>query len=115
MTLYEFWNSTLYYQKMFIYETNAYDQNMPLWKGSRQEWYEDIQNDDNLYWHLMDEVDHWEVTPKGNVLVKIKNDTYEQRMEEHYLFSDKWGKEKEKRPWRHSIELETYTEDGLEL
>lgn len=109
MTLYEFWNVTVYYKTMFIYLTNVYDQNMPIFKGSRGEWTH-REGDDDLYWHLMDTVEHWEVTPKGNIVVKLRDDTYEQRMEEHYLFSEKWGEDISERPWRHSIELETYTE-----
>lgn len=109
MTLYEFWNCTLYYQPMHIYLTNAYDQNMPIFNGSRVEW-SHRKDDDDLYWHLMDTVEHWEVTPKGNILVKLRDDTYEQRMEEQYTSSEKWGRDISERPWRHSIELETYTE-----
>lgn len=33
MTLYEMLDVTFYYQPVWIYETNAYGQNMPLFKG----------------------------------------------------------------------------------
>lgn len=111
MTLYDFWNNTLFYQKMYIYLTNAYDQNMPLFKGSRTDWMEKecADGDSDLYWHLSDTVEHWQVTPKGNILVKLRNEDYEKRMEDLYLFSDKWTDKN--RPWKYSIETEIYTED----
>ena len=114
MTLYEFWNKTFYHQKMWIYLTNAYGQNMPMYSGSREEWSEEMDGDDRLYWHLMDEIDHWEITDRKEVIVLIKDDEYEKRMEERYLSSDRWGTKKEERPWQHMIELEAYTGEKYE-
>ena len=114
MTLYEFWNKTVYHQDVWIYLTNAYGQNMPLYSGSREEWRSGEDDDDKLYWHLMDEIDHWEITDNGDVLVLLKDDTYEKRMEDEYFYSDRWGPKKEERPWRHFAELEAITGEKYE-
>lgn len=102
MTLYEMLDKTLFNQIVWIYETNAYDQNMPIFKGV----VEGARGDTERIWnYLMCEVDHYECNT-GILLIKVKNEHYKSRMEEHYLFSEKWGVEKEKRPWRHSSEID---------
>ena len=101
MTLYEMLDSTLCYQMVWIYETNVFDQNMPLFKGT----VEDARGETERVWdRLMCEVYHYECDT-GILMIQVKSKHFENRMEEHYLRSDKWGQEKEKRPWRHSSEI----------
>ena len=102
MTLWDMLDKTLYYQNVWIFETNSYDQNMPLFKGTVQ----DARQDTERVWdYLMCEVDHYECT-NGILDVRVRDKYYSERLEEHYTFSDRWGKEKEKRPWRHSFEID---------
>lgn len=101
MVLYEMLDKTLFYQKVWIYETNAYDQNMPLFKDSVN----DARGETEKVWDfLMCEVEHYECDT-GILFIQVKNKHFESRMEKHYLRSDKWGQEKEKRPWRYSGEI----------
>lgn len=102
ITLYEMLSKTLYYQNVWIYEVNAYDQNMPIFKGEVNEARADT---DRVWDYLMCEVDHYECDT-GILLIKVKNEDYEKRMEEHYMFSDRWGQEIESRPWRYSAEID---------
>ena len=101
MTLYEMLDKTLYYQTVWIYEINAYDQNMPIFKGIVEE---ARRNTDRVWDYLMCEVDHYECNT-GILLIKVKNVHFESKMDEHYMFSEKWGSEKESRPWRYSCEI----------
>lgn len=107
MNLYEMLDCTVYYQKVAIYETNTYDQNMPIFRGIVNDARKDI---DDVWYHLADKVDLYEYI-NGTLLIKVANDDYNKRMEEHYLYSDTWGKDKDKRPWRHSIEIERELEE----
>lgn len=103
MILYEMLNLTIYNQEVWIYETNVYDQHMPVFKGT----VEDARGDSDgggVWDYLMHEVDMYECNA-GILIINVKANGYEDRMEEHYFNSDKWGKEKEKRPWRYSIEI----------
>lgn len=109
MTLYEILDKTLCYQEVWIYENNAYDQNMPIFKGE----VEDARGDTERTWnYLMCEVDHFECNT-GILLVLVKTEHYNSRMEERYFHSEKWGNEKEKRPWRHSAEIAEELRDTL--
>ena len=101
MTLYEMLDNTLFYQEVWIYETNCYDQNMPLFKGTVQE----ARGDTEKVWdYLMCTVAHYECDT-GILLIKVKNEHYQEKLESHYMFSDKWGVEENKRPWKHSSEI----------
>lgn len=102
MLLYEMLDVTLYYQEVWIYENNVYDQNMPIFKGTVYE----ARGDVDIVWsYLMCEVELYQCNT-GILLIKVKTDNYEKRMEELYSSSGKWGREKEERPWRHSIEID---------
>ena len=101
MTLYEMLDKTLYYQEVWIYETNTYDQNMPLFKGSVN----DAKRETEKVWaFLMCEVEHYECDT-DILLIKVRNKYYDKRMENQYLNSAKWGDKKENRPWRYSMEI----------
>lgn len=104
MTLWDMLDKTMYYQKVWIFETNAYDQNMPLFKGTVQ----DARQDTDRVWdYLMCEVYHYECA-NGILDIRVRDEHYSERLEGHYVFSfsDRWGEEKEKRPWRHSAEID---------
>lgn len=101
MTLYEMLDCTKYYQKVWIYEHNAYDQNMPIFKGT----VEDARGDTEHTWmYLMCQVDHYDCTT-GTLVIMVKDEYYEKRLEEHYGFSSRWGKERSERPWLYSLEV----------
>lgn len=102
MTLYEMLDCTKYYQDVWIFEHNSYDQNMPLFKGS----VEDARgNVDRVWDYLMCEVDHYDCTT-GILVIMVKDEHYEERLEGHYrMTSDKWGRKKEERPWLYSCEI----------
>lgn len=100
MTLWDMLDKTLYEQKVWIFETNTYDQNMPLFKGTVQAARQDT---DQVLDYLMCDVDHYECT--GGVLdIRVRDEHYKERLEGHYVFSDRWGREK--RPWKHSAEID---------
>lgn len=109
MTLWDMLDKTIYSQKVWIFETNAYDQNMPLFKGTVQ----DARQDSDRVWdYLMCEVNHYECT-NGILDIRVSDEHYSERLEGHYsITSDRWGESKDKRPWRHSIEIDQEKGDG---
>jgi hypothetical protein len=110
MTLYEMLANTLYYQQVWIYETNAYDQNMPLFKGV----VEDARQDTENVWHwLMAKVEHYQCNT-GILVIKVVDERYEERLEDHYFYSEKWGLERSERPWLHSIEIDNDLKKEME-
>ena len=102
MILWDMLDKTLYSQKVWIFECNAYDQNMPLFKGTVQDARQDT---DHVWDYLMCEVNHYECTD-GVLDIRVQDKYYEERLEGHYPFSDRWREEKEKRPWRYSAEID---------
>lgn len=100
MTLWDMLDKALYYQKVQIYETNAYDQNMLIFKGKIQEARQDT---DKVWDYLMCNVKLYEY--HGDVLViYVADEYYDERMEGHYLYSDKWTETN--RPWKRKLEIE---------
>lgn len=100
MKLYDMLDVTLYYQPVCIYESNTYDQNMPLFNGTVDE----ARRDDRVWDVLMNEVDQY-LCNTGVLVIKVKSKHYDERFEEHYS-SEKWGEDVSQRPWRYSIEIE---------
>lgn len=102
MTLYEMLDKTLYYQQVWIFETNVHDQNMPIFRGQVQ----DARNNkgERVWDYLTCEVDHYECT-HGILDIRVKNQYSEERLEGHYLYSDRWGRARNKRPWLYSSEI----------
>lgn len=103
MTLYEMLDVTLYYQTVWIFEHNAYDQNMPIFKGTVDEARHDING---MVWDfLMCDVVHYECTD-GILDIRVKNEYFEEKLEGHYSMSaERWGRERDKRPWVYSAEI----------
>lgn len=88
MTLYEMLDRTTAVQDVWIFETNTYDQNMPLFKGR----VEDARVDrDSLVWsYLMCEVEYYDCS-YGILDIRLKDEYYNFHLEDHYLSSGKWG------------------------
>jgi hypothetical protein len=102
MTLYDMLDKTIVDQEVWIFEHNAYDQNMPLFRGNV--W--DARADQETVWmYLMCEVDYYVCS--YNILdIRVNDKYYEERLEGHYGRSDKWGKNKGERPWLYSMEID---------
>ena len=111
MTLYEMLDCTLYYQQVWIYDHNTYDQNMPLFKGGVDE----ARYDYRVWDYLLCKVDHYECNT-GILLIYVKDEYYEKRFEEgNYTHaSQRWGRDKDKRPWRYSAEVHDEMQDATE-
>jgi hypothetical protein len=103
MKLWDMLDKAMYFQKVWIFETNAYDQNMPIYKGNVQ----GAREEGDLVWdYLPCEVENYACSD-GILDIRVRNDYYNERIEGHYSISaENWGKSKEQRPWRHSIEIE---------
>ena len=104
MTLYEMLDKTLYYQTVWIFEHNAYDQNMPLFRGR----VEDARKDTERVWnYLMCEVEHYEYV-NGILDIRVRDEYYELRFEEgnYTLTGRRWGRERNSRPWLYSAEID---------
>ena len=52
----------------------------------------------------MCEVNHFDCSD-GILDIRVKDKHYNERLEEHYLNSSKWGKNKNERPWLYSMEI----------
>lgn len=102
LKLYDMLKASVYFAECRIYLTNCYDQNMPLFDG----FVEDARHDEDVWDYLMCEVEVFDTT-KGVLLIKVRNDWYEDRFEKLYVFSDRWKEDKEHRPWRSSAEIDT--------
>ena len=103
MTLYEMLDRAMAHQTVWIFEHNTYDQNMPIFKGTVS----DARIDPNFrVWDFLPcEVECYDCS--NQILdIRVKDENYNRRLEDHYLFGDKWDRyDKSKRPWRYSIEI----------
>ena len=101
MTLYDMLDCTMFYQTTWIFEHNAYDQNMPLFKGLVN----DARTNERVWDYLTCKVDHYDCT-MGILVIFIKDEYFEEKIEEHYgMSSNRWGGERNKRPWLFSTEI----------
>ena len=110
MTLYEMLDRAMAYQEVWIFEYNAYDQNMPLFKGKVN----DARIDPELrVWDfLMCEVEFFDCS-HGILDIRVRDKNYDSRLEDHYHFADKWDRYyKSTRPWRFSIEISEEKENA---
>ena len=109
MKLSEIFTITRYDQKMYIYITNAYDQNVCLGRGTRYDIICDAENCDDILPHMLDEVDMITVTPDGGLQVLVRDAMYEKPLEEQYDkdYVVNWDNcDKSTRPFQFSSELE---------
>lgn len=101
MMLYEMLDKTLADQQVWIFENNAYDQNMPLFKGT----VEDARSDENVWWYLMCNVESF-VCSNGILDIRVRDIYYNELLEGHYINGKNWGTDKSTRPWRWSREID---------
>ena len=109
MKLCEIFSLTRYDQKMYIYVTNAYDQNVCLGRGTRYDIICDVENVDNILPHMLDEVNMVSVTPDGGMQILVRDAMYKKPLEEQYDkdYVATWKNyDKSTRPFRFSAELE---------
>lgn len=99
MTLWDMLDKTLHYGNVLIYSRNTYDQCMPIFKGKVN----DARCDENIWDYLPNEIDQWICGNKW-MLLYVKHEHFEDRLEEHYLYSDKWTSSNH--PYKSSYEVE---------
>ena len=114
MTLYDIVSKAQYVQVFSIYLTNIYDQNIPIVRGTKSEM---ISMDaDNFFDHLMCDVEYFNVTNKGVIVVFIRDEHFEERASIRYSdeYVKRWDNLNPKtRPWLHGFETEEYTDKYL--
>lgn len=110
MTLCEFMQKLAYNQKLHCYVINAYDQNHNIGRGVRRELLDEDENDE-LFDHLLDEVDFIRIAKDNTVVVFVRDRYFNQRLEEQYseIQVQKWSRfDKNSRPYLFSSELEEF-------
>lgn len=101
MKLYDMLDVTLYHQEVWIFETDAYDKNMPIFKGTVDE----ARKDDYVWDYLQNKIDHYECNT-GILVIFAKSSYFKEGLENNYtVYADEWGKDAPKRPWRYSAEI----------
>lgn len=102
MTLWDMLDKTKYYQKVWIFEINATDQNMPIFKGTVDE----ARRDADMVWdYLPCDVEVYDCD--GGILdIRVRTKYYNERLEGRYTNSDSWDAPMETRPWRWSVEID---------
>ena len=118
MTLYDIVSKAQYTQVFSIYLTNAYDQNIPIARGTRSEMIAmDVdENEENFFDHLMCDVEYFNVTNKGVIVIFIRDEHFEERASYNYTdeYVKRWDNFNPKtRPWLHGSETEVYTDKYL--
>ena len=108
-TLHNLLTSCQYPQVFWIYQTNDYDENILLTKGTKQEMLEDDENSFDLIDHINDVVEYWTIREDGAMFVRIRMDD---RAKE--LYSDdyvkKWDRfNPNKRPYLYTAEMDDFT------
>lgn len=99
MTLYEMLDTTLYDQEVWIYETNAYGQNMPIFRGKVTE---ARQSEDDVWSWLMSTVELYTCTA-GILVIYVKDNNYNEPLENHYMGSERWNDKN--KPWKSHYEI----------
>jgi hypothetical protein len=111
MTLYDIVSKAQYVQVFSIYLTNIYDQNIPIVRGTKSEM---ISMDaDNFFDHLMCDVEYFNVTNKGVMVVFIRDEHFDEQASYNYTdeYVKRWDNlDPKTRPWLHNIETEEYTD-----
>lgn len=110
MTLYDLVICGMANQIYHVYICNIYDQNIFIGRGYRR----DIMSEDitDCFEYLINKIDHWSVAKDGSLVVRIRDENFENRAEQQYSpeYVAKWDVHDPKtRPWRFSSELEDNT------
>lgn len=112
MTLYDVLRVTKYYQTFCCYVTNAYDQNVPIGFGTRRELLDEEINDE-LFDYLMCDIDSIAVTKDKSLLIRVRDEHYNQRLEEQYECTGGWKvSDPATRPFKFSSEMEDWEYHG---
>lgn len=118
MTLYDIVSKAQYMQVFSIYLTNAYDQNIPIARGTRNEMIElDVnENEEKFFNHLMCQVEYFHITEKAVMVIFIKDEHFDEEVSYKYSdeYVERWDEYDPKtRPWLHGFETEEYTDKYL--
>ena len=118
MTLYDLLNTGQYMQMYSVYVTNAYDQNIPISRGTLSYMLAYIVNesDSTLFEHLMDKVEYYHTTEKGVMVIFLRDEHFEETADYNYSddYVDKWNpRDPKTRPYLYGIETEEYTEEWI--
>ena len=112
MTLYDILRATRYWQKFCCYVTNNYDQNVPIGFGTRKELLDEEINDE-LFDYLMCDVDSITVTKDKAFLIRVRDEHFNQPLEEQYECTGDWKVSDPKtRPFKFSNEMEDWEYHG---
>ena len=116
MRLYDMLEPAMYYQQFSVYINNAADQNLLIGRGTRAEMLNEKEHGACVFDHLMDKVEFWCMNKASDrVLVFIRDDHFDEYVEERFSTSDDWGKGPEERPWRFSSETERETDKYIRI
>ncbi len=115
MKLWDLLNAAQYTQVFSIYTQNAYDQNIPVARGTRPEMIalDCKEGEERLFGHLMHEVDGYSINKNGVMVVFLRDKDYDRMADEQYRaeYVEKWDrKDPDSRPWLFGIETEAYTD-----
>lgn len=100
-----------YDQHFFIYETNDYDQNVLLGKGTIEELRE---NDEFDLAYLTSEIEIWQIRDDGTMFIQVEGNTPRRMRQEEYAkeYVERWDNYDPKtRPWLYSAELDCFGHD----
>ena len=108
-TLHNLLTSCQYPQVFWIYQTNDYDENILLTKGTKQEMLEDDENSFDLIDHINDVVEYWTIREDGAMFVRIRmDDRAKELFSEDYV--KKWDRfNPNKRPYLYTAEMDDFT------
>lgn len=108
MTLWDILNVAQYFQKFEVYVTNAYDQNVLIGNGVRQEL---LANWEEIFDHLMDTVEYFSTekfSDNGVIVIMLHDKHYEERLETQFCidYTSQWSlSDPESRPFKYSVEI----------
>ena len=89
-----------------------YDQNVPIGFGTRRELLDEEQNDE-LFDYLMCDVDSITVTKDKSLLIRVRDEHYNQPLEKQYECTGGWKVSDPKtRPFKFSNEMEDWEYHG---
>lgn len=114
-TLYDLIEPAQYTQVFSIYIWNIYGQYLPVARGTRQQMRAiDVDSGEEiLFEHLMDKVEYYVINKSGVMVVFLRDENFNNRVEEQYSddYVKNWkNNNPDTRPWLHAIETEEYTD-----
>lgn len=110
MNLCEFIQRVQYDHYMYVYVTNAYDQNLCIGKGVRN----DLLNEElwcEFLEHLLDEVELITTTSDGKFVIRVNDKHYNEPLQNQYdeNYAKKWrADDPDSRPFVFGCEMEDF-------